>query len=317
MDELWQRYRTFWMPVLIGLGVFLLGVIVVHMITDDPEEKERRLNRETRNLRRMQVPESNMSTMLKDKGVKMRENITDWAKRVDQTGTAGRELVTQGATQALRAALLRGAPDDESVERMAARFGDDPSAATRAKQRFKSASERLTQLLSTGDPNVAFSRLLSEVWTELRVRANRADMELADNLGFGAVSSVNRATLPGRVLNLALVARIVDNAIRNDMTAIEQIGIESLARVGTANDFITKWPVRFTMVGPFRAIQHVLDDMSDPTNPTPIVDTTTITQPRSRRGGVTSGVARLEITLASAVVRADVDLGLEGREEDR
>ena len=29
MDELWQRYRTFWTPVLIGLGVFLIGVIAV------------------------------------------------------------------------------------------------------------------------------------------------------------------------------------------------------------------------------------------------------------------------------------------------
>ena len=38
MDELWQRYRSFWRPVLFGLGVFLLGLIVVHIITPSPEE---------------------------------------------------------------------------------------------------------------------------------------------------------------------------------------------------------------------------------------------------------------------------------------
>ena len=36
MDELWQRYRTFWTPVLIGVGVFLaawaLGGIVAFVI---------------------------------------------------------------------------------------------------------------------------------------------------------------------------------------------------------------------------------------------------------------------------------------------
>ena len=317
MDELWQRYRTFWMPVLIGLGVFLLGVIVVHIITDDPDKQEGMLSRETRALRRMQIPDGTMSTALKDKGRAMRENIADWALRVDQTDSAGKELVTRGATQALRAALFRGAPDDESKSATAQRFGDDPSAAATARQRFTTAVQHHTELLTGGDPNVAFSRLLSEVWTELRVRANRADMELADNLGFGSVTSVSRASLPGRVLNLALVARVVDNAIRNDMTAVEQIGIESLANVGTQNDFLTRWPVRFALVGPFASIQSVLDEMTDPKNPTPIADTTMITQPRSKRGGVTSGIARMEITLASTIVRPDVDLGLEGREENR
>ena len=37
MDELWQRYRGFWTPVLIGLGVFLVGLIAVHILTEDPE----------------------------------------------------------------------------------------------------------------------------------------------------------------------------------------------------------------------------------------------------------------------------------------
>ena len=317
MDELWQRYRTFWVPVLIGLGVFLLGVIVVHIITDDPDEHRRKLQSETRKVRSMQQPTRNMTSQLKERGRTLRTNIGNWSQQVDQSQTLGKELVTSGAAQALRAALLRGAPDDEALSATAARFDDDPAAAQRARQRFRTAMEHHTELLTGGDPNVAFSRLLSEVWTELSVRANRADMELADNLGFGAVSSVNRATLPGRVLNLALVARIVDNAIRNGMTAVEQIGIETLARVGTANDFLTRWPVRFSMVGPFGAIEHVLSDMTDPKHPTPIVDTTTISQPTSRRGGATSGLARLDISLASTVVRPGVDLGLEGREEDR
>ena len=43
MDELWQRYRTFWTPVLIGLGVFLVGVIAVHVISDDPDKAKARM----------------------------------------------------------------------------------------------------------------------------------------------------------------------------------------------------------------------------------------------------------------------------------
>ena len=42
MDELWQRYRSFWIPVLIGLGVFLIGLIAVHVISDDPEVEGKR-----------------------------------------------------------------------------------------------------------------------------------------------------------------------------------------------------------------------------------------------------------------------------------
>ena len=37
MDELWQRYRAFWLPVLYGVGAFLAGLIVVHIVTPDPE----------------------------------------------------------------------------------------------------------------------------------------------------------------------------------------------------------------------------------------------------------------------------------------
>ena len=37
MDELWQRYRGFWTPVLWGVGVFLAGLMVVHMLTEDPD----------------------------------------------------------------------------------------------------------------------------------------------------------------------------------------------------------------------------------------------------------------------------------------
>ena len=37
MDELWQRYKGFWTPVLWGVGVFLVGLIVVHMMTGDPD----------------------------------------------------------------------------------------------------------------------------------------------------------------------------------------------------------------------------------------------------------------------------------------
>ena len=43
MDELWQRYRSFWTPVLIGLGVFLVGLIVVHVVSDDPEAANSKL----------------------------------------------------------------------------------------------------------------------------------------------------------------------------------------------------------------------------------------------------------------------------------
>ena len=317
MDELWQRYRTFWMPVLIGLGAFLVGVIIVHMITPDPERERRLLKSEQNKLKRMKVPRKDTAGVLRERTAGLNQRVVGWGPRLDQTGTAGEDLVSAGAEQVLRAVLLRGASADEAKDprRMAARFDDDPVAAARAKRRFDAALQQHVELLRTGDPNVAFTRLLSEAWTELRIRANRADMELVDSLGFGTVSSVSRATLPGRVLTLALVSRVVDNAIRNNMGAISRIGVESNLRPGGPGEFLSEWPVTFDVSGPYAAVMRVLDEVTDPVHPIPIVDATTIDQPRGKRAQRMEGDVLMSITLASVVARPDVDLGLEQEEQ--
>lgn len=312
MDELWQRYRTFWTPVLIGVGVFLVGVIGVHIASKDPDRQKALMSREQGILRQMKRPERGIAQRLKERTASLEAQVDGWAQRLDTTRSAGDRLLEEAVDRALRAAFLRGASDAEarSAQRLAARFEDDEVAAERAWRRFSALKEQHIELLRSGDPNVAFGRLLSEVWSTLRVRANRADMEIADTLGFATVASVNRATLPARALTLALVADIADQAIRGGMNALDGVRIEPNVKPGQPTDFLTEWPVGLSMEGPYGAVLAVLSHLTRPDQPE-VLTGVLLTQPRGRTGRTPDGLVRLEMNVAATVVRPAVDLGLD------
>jgi hypothetical protein len=153
------------------------------------------------------------------------------------------------------------------------------------------------------------------VWTELRTRANRADVELeADQLGFDTIASVTRATLVGRVLNLALATRVVDAAIEHGLETVAQIRMPTHLEAGTAQDFLREWPVTFVLRGDMRGMKRVLDLATDPARPLPIAETTTLAQPGRTREGARTGLVEMNITLSSVLVLPDVPLGLETEE---
>ncbi len=318
MDELWQRYRTFWTPVLIGIGIFLAGLIAVHIISDDPEDAARRAKSKARKLKKMQKPDSRKITALRNQAEVLKKQNAEWGLRLDQSGSGGKRMIEAAAEQCLRAVHLRGATSDEAASptTLAARFDDDESAARRAIRKYEESLTAHVELLRSGDPNVAFSRLLSEVWGTLRVRANRADVGITPSLGFGAVSSVNRATLPARALTLALVARVVDVAIRHRVQSVDHIRIDPVLRPGNPGDFIMEWPVGFSITGPGPAIMKIIDHVTDPAHPVPIVANSVIALPKGRRAGALSGLVQVDITLASTVVRPDVNLNLSKEDED-
>ncbi len=323
MDELWQRYRTFWTPVLIGLGVFLVGVIVVHIMSDDPEVGKRRLRGSAKKLKGMQMPSQQKAMTLQRRGEALRDDVVGpegsahggWAARLDQAGGDRKNLVAIAAEQALRAAILRGAPEEEarSASILKARFDGDEVAAEKAYRRFKRLVAQHSETLRSGDPNVAGSRLLSDVWSELRIRANRADVEFdpqAEQLGFGAITSIDRATLPARVLNLALVARLADIAIREEVESITSIQIKPTIEPGNPNDFISLWSVGFTTVGDMGAVKRILDHLTDPKNPVPL-ETTKLTQARKRGQKSANGLVNFSVQASSVIVRPEVDLNLD------
>lgn len=327
MDELWQRYRTFWTPVLIGLGVFLVGVIAVHVISDDPDQAAARMRSAELRLRKMKAPDARKTTLLRNRGEAFKANVMGaadsgalgWAARVNQAGTESDDVVAAAADQALRAAVLRGAPKDieSSPVALAARFDEDPVAAGKAYRRFQRLLAQHQDTLRTGDPNVAWSRLLSDVWSDLRLRANRADVEIspvADQLGFSSISSVSRATLPSRVLNLALIARIVDVAIRQGAQSIDSIQIPSNVDPGSPDDFMVLWPVEVALVADMATVRHVLDLLTDSAHPVPL-DFARLTQPKAGRSGGGSGLVQLSLKASSALVRPAADLKLDAEEE--
>ncbi|MDJ0520439.1 MAG: hypothetical protein QNJ90_00035 [Planctomycetota bacterium] len=327
MDELWQRYRTFWTPVLIGLGVFLVGVIAVHVISDDPDKASSSMSRKESRLRKMKQPDSRKTSLLRTRGEALKANVMGaadsaalgWAQRVNQSGAEVDDIVAQAADQALRAAILRGAPEDvaSNANSLGARFDGDAVAAGKAYRRFQQTLAGHQDTLRTGDPNVAWSRLLSDVWSDLRIRANRADVEIspiADQLGFSTIGSVSRATLPARVLNLALVARVIDVAIREGAESIESIQIPTNVDPGQPDDFLVLWPVDIVLVGDVTTVRYLLDVLTDPANPVPL-EFARLTQPKASRTAGRSGLVQLSLKASSALVRPAADLKLDAEEE--
>ncbi len=327
MDELWQRYRTFWTPVLIGLGVFLVGVIAVHIISDDPDKAAGRMRAAEARLRKMKSPDPRKTTLLRTRGERFKADVMGaadstalgWAERVNQTGREIDDVVAAAAEQALRAAILRGAPEDvaSSATALGARFDDDPVAAGKAYRRFQQLLAQHQDTLRSGDPNVAWAGLLNDVWSDLRLRANRADVEIspvADQLGFSSISSVSRATLPARVLNLALVARIVDVAIREGAESIDSIQIPSNVDPGSPEDFMVLWPVDVALVADMATVRHVLDLLTDTAHPVPL-EFARLMQPKAGRSGGGTGLVQLSLKASSALVRPAADLKLDAEEE--
>ena len=102
------------------------------------------------------------------------------------------------------------------------------------------------------------------MWNVLRTRANRADMDLeAELLGFAAVSSVPRGELERRLANLALVARVVDVAIRHGARSVDNVLFENPR--GTGPDaFLQEWPVKITFTASAPCVEAVLDLLDRP-----------------------------------------------------
>ena len=315
MDELWQRYRTFWTPVLIGLGVFLVGVIAVHVMTDDPEKLNNQLSLQMKRLRNKKAPSKGQMRTQDQMAEALSTRVTGWANQLDQTAGLEGDLIEQSVDQALRAALLRGASAQEAKAdaTLAKYFDGSTVAAGIARREFEMKRQERIDLLRTADPNVGISQLMQDVYNELRVRANLADVDLrADRLGFTSMTSVDATTLPQRLLNLALVARIVNAAIMNGMETVDQIQID---RASPANPdaFMSEWWVRFVVTGPMSGAKAVLAMLSDKDAAVPLHDTT-LSIPKGR--SPLSGSVTLEARAYSMRINLDSKINLSEEEED-
>ena len=327
MDELWQRYRTFWTPVLIGLGIFLVGVIAVHVISEDPEVEASRMEAAEGRLAKMKQPDARTSSVLKGRAEAFQANVlggataaaATWATRLNQTGTTYDDVISAGAEQALRASILRGAPEEvaRNAKTLAGYFEDDEVAADKAYKRFQRTLEQQRETLRTGDANVAWAALLQDVWADLRIRANRADVELspiADQLGFASISSVSSATLPARVLNLALTARVADIAIREGVESIDSIQIATNVDPGSPDDFMVLWPVEIVLTGEIGTIRHIMDMLTVPTSPVPL-EYARLMQPKAGGSDGSRGLIQFSMKASSVVIRPQADLKLDAEEE--
>lgn len=321
MDELWQRYRSFWIPVLIGLGVFLVGLIVVHIITDDPDAWGAKASSEARTLRKKVEPSGQKIKAIQYNEEELSNRVTDWAGRLDQ-GNMG-ETIEVVVTAALQASILRGVdpavlrdavanPETPASRVVLEPFDGDGVAASKAVARYEEVRQDRLNILRAGDANVGFSRLLSDIWSEFRVRANRADVELGtDILGFGGVTSVPRSVLAQRLLNLGLVSQIVDLAIRSGVRSISEVRLEQKQNPLGDDVFLRQWPFTITVQGDMASIRPILSFLTDPAHPIPLTQLL-LTQPP--RTSPLEGQVQLQAKVASVLVRPDASLGLDMEE---
>lgn len=322
MDELWQRYRTFWTPVLIGLGVFLVGLIAVHIMTPDPEQEVIRLNRKVSEVKRKVEPETRRIGML-DRNVETVGGVigveagSGWSAKVDQLGGATRgEFIARVVEQALEAAYLRGADASgaNNVSQLArTHFRGDVDEARRMAAAFNRDMEILTDGLRANDPDVGFSRASSQVWEALRRRAGRAGVRIkADQLGLDAVTSVTSASLPQRLLQLALIARVANVAIESGVDSITSVRLEREAPTSTT-DFISEWYVTFDMTGDLYAVKRVIDHVTDPADPIPL-GTTAMSLPKG--SSPLSGEVRLDLKAYCTLVRPEAEINFNAEETE-
>jgi hypothetical protein len=306
VDELWQRHRTFWTPVLWGVGVFLAGLIVVSILTDDPETGIAANDTLYGKVSKKIVPTSGQLAAVRDGAKTLKARVDDFAARLDQRHGDGEDAEAAAVAQMLRAAIARGSvPADPSA------FDGDEAAAAAATAKYQQLYADRMQLLKTVDPNVSFSRLQADVQQELAVRANRADVDLGDtaaDLGVSSFNSVDRASLPRRLQNLALCAVVYDVAIRERARSIDAVTIDSPETNGLAQrfeSFLTLWPVTISLTASPQALRSILNVLTDPAHPT-AVGRIAWTQ-----SGKRDGMVKAEIRLYSVRIKADAPLGLE------
>jgi hypothetical protein len=304
MDELWQRFRTFWTPVLWGLGVFLAGLIVVHIATDDPEAGQTANARAAHVLKDRLTPSNEQIGAAKRRSADLQARVDAWAKKIDQHRGRDADPYEADVAQALRAAVQRGtSPADPAA------FDGDTAAAAQANARFTTLVADRLALLKSQDPNVSFSRLKADVVSELALRANRADVDVNDEeFGLGAVASVDRSDLPRRLRNLALVATVVDAAIREGVRSVDGVTIQQPEVHGSAagpDAFISQWPVKIDMTASAAALVAILNVLTDPEAPTPIGYTIW------KQTGKADGAVKAEWKVYSVRVNPQAGLGLE------
>ena len=306
MDELWQRYRAFWIPVLYGVGAFLAGLIVVHIMTDDPEAGRTQNEGLAKTIAKRVAPSPGQIRGAKDNAETLAKRTEAWAKRLDQRHGEAEDPTEAYVMQALRAAILRGAaPVDE------ARFDGDKTAATQATATYDQLLRDRMQMLKAQDPNVAFSRIKADVVQTLALRANRADVDVGQNaeeFGLASIASVERAELPRRLANLALIATVLDVAIREGVRSIDSVQIlPPLVRVLAQGPetFLSEWPVKIDLTGTPEQLMAVLNVLTDPERPTPL-GTCSWKQTQKKDGFV-----KAEFTVYSIRVKPEAPLGLE------
>ena len=306
MDELWQRYRAFWTPVLWGIGVFLAGLIVVHMMTDDPETRVKENENLARAIRLKIAPSKSQIDAAKAGSEEFDRRHQSFAKLVDQRHGDDEDVIAAFLKQILRAAILRGAqPADPAA------FEGDTAAAAQANVRYEQLFTDRMAALRSQDPNVAFSRVKADAVSELAIRANRADVDVdAEEFGI-SIASVDRASLPRYLASLALVANVIDVAIREGVRSIDSVVLlpsEVRGSVETADPFVQEWPVKIDVTGPPETLTAILDMLTDPKRPTALGSTSW--KQVARKEGLVKG----EFKLYSIRVRPAASLGLEKEE---
>ena len=305
MDELWQRYRSFWRPVLIGVGLFLVGLIAVHIVTPDPDDAAAEAAAERSALGSLVLPKGDVGTVLRANAEAFGDSVKRLAVAFDPAASGG-DFVQHYVRQALIAAFARGGAGAEAFE------GDAAAAAQASREAERLAVER-TALFRAGNPNVAFSSLLSDVWGVLKTRANRADMDLeVERLGFDLVTSVSRAELDRRLANLALLARVVDVAIRHGARSLDAVTFENPRSAGP-DAFLQEWPVKITLTASAPCVEAILDLLTDPRQPTPVGTLVAQQPPRAKSA---TGLVELTMTLDSLAVKPAAALNLDAQENN-
>lgn len=306
MDELWQRYRAFWTPVLWGIGAFLAGLIVVHILTDDPETGVRANENLAKSIKSKIAPTPAQISVARASTEELDKRTVAFARLIDQRHGDSEDAYEAFVDQALTAAIQRGTrPADPAA------FDGDTAAAAQANARFDQLrADRLASIRSQ-DPNVSFSRLKADVVQELAVRANRADVDV-DVEEFGlSIASVDRSSIVRYLANLALVATVLDVAIREGVRSVDSIVLlpsEIRGSVEATDPFLQEWPVKIDITGPPEALTAVLDLLTDPRRPT--VFGSTSWRQVARKEGLVKG----EFKLYSVRVRPAAALGLEKEE---
>lgn len=304
MDELWQRYRTFWTPVLWGVGVFLVGLIAVHAVTGDPDAGRTGNENRAKDIRNRAAPSPAQAKAVEDGVAPLSKRVNDWARRLDQRHGEDPDVAVSAVRQMLRAAVARGKiPADPAA------FEGDKDAAERATALYEARVRERLEQLRTQDPNVSFSRLQADVVQELRVRANRADVDVVpEQFGFDTITSVDRADLPRRLLNLALIATVVDVAIREGVRSVDAVTLlpsGTRAESQGADPFVLEWPVKIDVTGPPDALAEIVQVLTDGDRPIAFGDWSW------RASDKKNGLVKAEMKLYSLRVRADATLGLE------